>query len=433
MGLAITAFAVFIGLLIAGLWVPLAITVSALFYIYFEGGFFGLRAVGLISWGSMYSFTLTAVPLFLFMAELLLQSGVAARVYDGLSRIVQRMPGGLLQTNIAGCALFSAISGSSVATAAAIGTVAMPQLLGRGYSRTLSAGSLAAGGSLGILIPPSIPLIIYGTFTETSVTRLFFAGFVPGILMAVIFMIFIMACAWWDPKIAPAADHSAEPGERVSWLRTAADILPFMLVIVVTLGSLYFGFATPTEAAAVGCGLAIIVGLFWGDLRPAVFFGALRNAMVTSAAILFIVYAAFLFSYAVGIDGLGHRLTQMLVALDLSRPALILAIVAVYLILGCVVESIGMMVITLPVLFPVLVAYEIDLIWFGIFLVILIELGQLTPPLGINLFVIQGIWSGQLSEVIRGSTPFFFLIFGMMLLLWAIPDIATWLPRFMSD
>ncbi len=425
-------FGVFFGLLLGGLWAPFAITASALLYIWLEGGLRGLNAIGFVSWGGLNSFTLTAVPLFLLLAEILLQSGVANRVYAGLSRLVRRLPGGLLQTNIVGCTAFSAISGSSVATAAGIGTVALPQLVTRGYSRSLSAGSLAAGGTLGILIPPSIAFIIYGSFTDTSVSALFFAGLVPGLMITLFFMVFIAVVAWLRPSSVPrerGREDGAADGIGAFSLTTAGDVLPFALLIGATLGAIYAGVATPTEAAALGSVAAIAVGWIWGDLTFGILRRAIRKAMVTSAALMFIVLAAFYFSYAVGINGLGQELSEAILAAELSKFQLVLAIVVLYLFLGCVVESIGIMVITLPVLYPILLAYDFDLLWFGVMMVILIEIGQLTPPLGINLFVIQGIWSGRIEEVIQGVIPFFFIMFCALILIWMFPGIATTLPQ----
>ncbi len=430
----ILIFGMFLILLMGGLWAPFAIASSALVYIFLEGGLRGLKAIGFVSWGGMNSFTLTAIPLFLLLAELLLRSGVAAQVYAGLSRLVRKLPGGLLQTNIAGCAVFSAISGSSVATAAGIGTVALPQLVGRGYDRSISAGSLAAGGTLGILIPPSIAFIVYGTFTDTSVSQLFFAGLIPGIMMTGLFMLYVGLRAKLNPAILPQSDKAPKVSEdshaALSW-QTANDILPFAVLIIATLGSIYAGIATPTEAAAMGCAFSILIGAIWGKLSVAVFLECLSNAMVTSAGLMFIVFAAFLFSYAIGINGLGQTLANAIVDMDLSKFQLMLAIVLLYLFLGCVVESIGIMVITLPVLFPILLAYEFDLVWFGVMMVILIEVGQMTPPLGINLFVIQGIWDGRIEEVIRGVIPFFAVMLCGLCLIWAFPEIATFLPGYM--
>ena len=440
---AVLIFGAFLGLLAGGLWIPFAIGIAGLLYILIEQGPFGLRALGLISWGGMNSFTLTAVPMFLLMAELLLQSGVTNRVYRGLSRLVMPLPGGLLQTNIVGCAVFSAISGSSVATAAAIGRVAIPQLLDRHYDRRLSAGSLAAGGTLGILIPPSIAMIIYGTFTETSISQLFMAGLVPGLLCALVFMVYIAVRALADRTVAPVAadgDPASIPGSAgrgvsrlvLVTLQVVSDLVPFAVLIGLTLGSLYLGVTTPTEAAALGCLLALAIAFIWGDMTVARLRHVVRRAMKISASLLFIVFAAYIFSYAVGIAGLGRDLTAWIVALDLGRVELLLAIFLVFTILGCLIDSIGMMVITVPLLYPILLANGIDLVWFGVVLVLFIELGQLTPPLGVNLFVIQSVWSGRIGDVVLGCVPFYFLILSMVAVLMVLPDLALWLPAQMA-
>src|SRR6478609_881756 len=257
------ALALFLGLLTAGMAVPFAIAVPAVIYLLMQGGFPALQGLGLMSWGSMNSFVLTCVPLFMFMAEILRISGLSSRIYNGLSKLVAPLPGGLLQTNIAGCAIFASVSGSSIATAASIGGVALPQLTGRNYNRALAAGSLAAGGTLGILIPPSFPMIIYGTFTETSVPKLFIAGVIPGLIMTLLFMIYIGIHARLVPGVAPK-----EPGARNlrEVLRALADIAPFFLLIAGTLGGLYFGVVTTTEAAVIGCFLSILLGFLFGDL-----------------------------------------------------------------------------------------------------------------------------------------------------------------------
>lgn len=419
----------FLTLLLSGLWIPFAIAVVATIYIYVNFGYVGFRAFGLVSWGSMNNFTLTAIPLFIFMAELMLQSGLSRRVYRGLSRLVLRLPGGLLQTNIAGCAVFASISGSSVATAAAIGTVALPQLEERRYDRRMSTGTLAAGGTLGILIPPSIAMIIYGSFTETSIAKLFMAGVVPGVVLTGLFMLNVGVRAIVQPRVAPREYLTMGPRE---WLETVADLVPFTVLIMLVMGGLYFGFVTPTEAAALGCCSAVIVCAIWGEMNRALFQKALQNTVRVSGAILFIVYAAFLFSYAVGMAGLADKLTNALVGLDLDRLSFLLAVFVFYTILGCLVDSIGMMVITVPLLYPILLGYGIDPLWFGVVLVLLIELGQITPPLGLNLFVIQSISSGKLSDVVLGTVPFYLLIFIMLGLLVAVPELALWLPSQMS-
>ena len=307
---------IFLGLLAAGMAIPFAIGVPAIVYLLLHGGVPALKGIGLMSWGSMNSFALTAIPLFILMAEIMQHSGLSFRIYRGLAKLVCVVPGGLLQTNIAGCALFAAISGSSVATAAAIGTVALPQLLQRGYHRPLAAGSLAAGGTLGILIPPSIAMIVYGTFTETSVSRLFMAGIVPGLLLTALFMSYVLVHALLRPEIAPRERGPQSLGELGSAL---ADLVPFVIVIGGTMGSLYFGWATPTEAAAVGCLAALVVSSIWGRLGWAELKTAMTSSVMISGNILLIVYVAFVFSYAISVAGVGESLTSWLVELKLSR------------------------------------------------------------------------------------------------------------------
>ena len=425
----VIVFAVFLGLLAAGMAVPFAICVPALLYLVLHGGFDALRGLGLTSWGSTNSFTLTSIPLFILMAELLQQSGLGTRIYRGLSKLVSPLPGGLLQTNIAGCALFSAISGSSVATAAAIGTSALPQLTRRNYDRRLSAGSLAAGGTLGILIPPSIAMIVYGTFTETSIAKLFIAGVVPGLALTALFMAYIGLHAWFRPAIAPREPLPSSLAEVVAAL---LDLLPFVLLIGGTMGSLYVGLATPTEAAALGCVLALAVGRVWGEMTWRTVRAALRSTVLIGGNILFIVYAAFIFSYAISLGGVGEQLTAFITGLNLSKLEFFLALLVLYTVLGCLVESLGMIVITVPLLYPVLLQYGFDPVWFGIVLVLFIEMGQISPPLGINLFVIQSIWDGKLGDVVLGTIPFHLLMFVLVALLAIWPEIALWLPQQMT-
>ena len=416
---------VFVALLCFGMTIPFAITVPSVLYLVMHAGLPGLKGLGLVTWGSMNSFTLTAIPLFILMAEILQESQLSLRVYRGLSKLVAWMPGGLLQTNIAGCAIFSAISGSSVVTAASIGRVALPELARRNYSPRLSAGSLAAGGTLGILIPPSIAMIVYGTFTETSVAKLFMAGVVPGLLLTAMFMAYIAAHALLDPTVGPKEQGARNTREL---LAAIVDVFPFVVLIGGTIGSIYTGLVTPTEAAAVGCMLATIIAKIWGESDFGVFKRALQSTTRVCGNILFIVYAAFLFSYAISYAGVGEQITEFLIGLKLSKMAFFVALFVLYTVLGCLVESLGMIVVTVPLLYPVLLQYGIDPIWFGVILVVFIEMGQISPPIGINLFVIQGIWKGKLSDVVMGTIPFHLIMFVLLLLLVIFPDIALWLP-----
>lgn len=421
----IVVLGLFVGLLCLGMSIPFAITVPALVYLMLHAGVAGLKGLGLVSWGSMNSFTLTAIPLFVLMAEILQESKLSFAVYRGLSKLVAWMPGGLLQTNIAGCAIFSAISGSSVVTAASIGRVALPELERRRYLPSVSAGSLAAGGTLGILIPPSIAMIVYGTFTETSVAKLFMAGVVPGVLLTLMFMAYIAVHAWVNPAIAPRERAAASVREFAGAL---LDVLPFAVLIVGTMASIYTGLVTPTEAAAVGCLLALAIARIWGELTWGTLMRALRSTTRICGNILFIVYAAFLFSYAISYAGVGEQITGFLVGLNLSKFEFFFALLILYTVLGCLVESLGMIVVTVPLLYPVLINYGIDPVWFGVILVVFIEMGQISPPIGINLFVIQGIWNGKLKDVVLGTIPFHLIMFVLLALLVAYPQIALWLP-----
>ncbi len=417
----------FVVLLVAGMWIPFAIALTSALYILMASGWSGLQGVGLVSWGSTYSFTLTAIPLFVLMAELMLEGGLSQRVYRGMSHLVRGLPGGLLQTNVAGCAAFSAISGSSVATAAAIGSIAIPQLQRRGYDNALAAGTLVAGGTLGILIPPSIAFIIYGTFTDTSIARLFMAGVVPGLLLCGLFMAYVAVRCLLNPALSPRQPKGE--AEAVSSRQLAGDVLPFLLLIVLVLGGLYLGFTTPTEAAGVGAVLAFAIAKVFGVLGWAQFRGALVKTVMVSGTILFIVYAAYLFSYAIGMVGVTDELAGGLSRLGLSRIEFLLLIVVFYTLLGMLMDSIGMMVITIPLLYPIVLSYGFDPVWFGVLLVVLIELGQVTPPTGLNLFVVKSVSGFRLGEIIRGSIPFCLLFYVLIALLYMFPQLALWMSQ----
>jgi tripartite ATP-independent transporter DctM subunit len=414
----------FVGLLVSGMWIPFAVGIAALAYLIHAGGVPSLTSLGLVSWGSMNSFTLTAIPLFILMAEILLESGLSQRIFRGLSQVVRFLPGGLLQTNIAGCAVFAAVSGSSVACAASIGTVSVPQLRQRGYDMSLAAGTLAAGGTLGILIPPSIAMIVYGTFAETSIAKLFLAGIVPGLILTGLFMLYVGIRAVLNPSLAPK-DNS---GSNTTWLAVVNDVMPFGVMIILLMGSLYSGIVTPTEAAALGCCIAWLVSKIWGDMSFATLRRAIRKSVIATGSILFVVYAAFLFSYAIGLAGIAKEISEGVTQAGISKEMFLLFVILALTILGCFVDSMGMMVITVPILLPSLHVYNIDPIWFGILIVLLVELGQVTPPMGMNLFVIKNISGESLSSVIRGTMPFYGLYLLLMVLIYFFPQIVLWLP-----
>ena len=425
----IFVFGVFIFLLVIGMTVPFAITIPSLVYIYLQGGMKGFNALGLVSWGSMNSFILTAIPLFILMAEIMLRSGLTTRVYQGLALLVSRVPGGLLQTNILGCAIFASISGSSITTAASIGGVALPQLQRLKYDPKLSAGSLAAGGTLGILIPPSLAMIIYSSFTETSVAKLFMAGVVPGLLLTAMFMAYIFVHALVRPEVAPRM-----PTPTFAQVLTAfSDVFPFILLIMFVLGTIYAGLATPTEAAALGCIAVLVLCAMFGSMNWKIFHDSLQSTVIVVGNILFIVLAAYLFSYAISYAGIGESITQWVIGLKLNQLEFFIAVFILYTILGCLVESVGMIVITVPLLFPLLPQFGIDPVWFGIILVVFVELGQISPPIGINLYVVQAMWNGKLSDVVMGTIPFHLIMLVLLFALVAWPEIALWLPSKMIN
>jgi len=424
----ILAFGLLIGMILGGMWVQFAVAGAGLTYIWLLKGFGGWKALGLVSWGAANSFTLAAIPLFVLMAEILLGSGLSTRLYNGVAPFMRRLPGGLLHTNIAGSGIFAAISGGSAPTAAAMSTVALPELSARGYNKRLVAGSLAAGGTLGILIPPSITMIIYATFTETSIARLFAAGLVPGIFLALCYMGFIIVRVLLNPDLAPKTESKATAGDLG---RALLDIVPFLMLIVIVLGSIYGGFATPTEAGAVGTVGAILIAGIYRKLSLQLLKEALPRTASMSGNILFIVFTSMIFAYATALSGIGEDLVGMLEAANVSRLTFLLIIMVVFAILGCFMEGLGMIAIIVPVIFPALMALDVDPIWFGVFVVILVELGQLTPPLGVILFVVASSSDEvKVEDVIMGTLPFFIIIVSFMLLLIAAPQIALFLPEY---
>jgi len=414
-----------LALMLTGMWIPFAVGIAGLTIIYLEAGTNGFRALGLIGWSTLSSFTLTALPLFILMAEILSNAGLGTRFYQGTALLVRRLPGGLLQTNIIGSALFASICGSSAATAATIGTVALPQLDERGYDAQLSCGSLAAGGTLGILIPPSLTMIIYGTITEVSIAKLFMAGILPGILMAGLFSLYVGIRATVSRRLAPR--ETVAPGRGAFW-QAMRDLVPFLGLMLVVLGTIYLGIATPTESAALGCVLAFVIAGISGSLNAQTLGRALRRTVETSATLLFIILGAFFFGYGIELGGIGTSLVQFITNLGLDQFSFLLILMVVYVILGCFLDGAGMIVLTVPLLLPVLTALNVDLVWFGIFIVVMLELGMLTPPFGLNLFVVQGISGRDFGTIVFGTLPFVGIMIAFMVLLILYPEVALWIP-----
>lgn len=417
-------FIIAIALLLGGLQIAISIGIGAVLTLLLNEGVDSLRAIGYIVWGTVNNSTLSSLPLFILMAELMLRSGVSDSFYDGMSKLIRRLPGGLLQTNITSAALFSAVSGSSVATAAAIGGVAIPRQKADGYDHAMIAGSVCAGGTLGNLIPPSIVMIIYATFAELSVAKLFIASVIPGIVLTLMYMAYIAGRCMINPKLAPPMPPNL-PG---AVLRGMIEIGPMVILMVMILGSIYFGIATPTEAAAVGALLAAIFAFILKRPPLSVYYDALMSTVIISSSIFVIAISTFILNYAVQITGLTQALTQWVVSLDLNVNVFLIFMIIFYVILGLAIEAIGMIVLTVPLLLPILIAYNVDLLWYGVVLVVVIELALVSPPVGMILFVVDHQLKEGSDKVMKGIIPYFFIfaIFLGMLIVW--PEMATWLP-----
>jgi tripartite ATP-independent transporter DctM subunit len=400
--------------------------------LYLKGFSVGLGVVGSAAWSNASSFSFIAVPLFVFMSGILLHSGIGKGLYTAVARWVSFLPGGLAVASIFSCAIFAAISGSSVATAATIGMIAIPEMERRGYYRPLTFGSLAAGGTLGILIPPSVPMIIYGVMTETSIGHLYMAGMIPGVVLAVLFAGFVIGYVMLWPETAPKADE--DRGSFLDKLRSLYEVAPVALLIVVVLGSMYLGIVTPTEAAALGSFVSLLLAaafrtLTWRALREA-FLATIRT---TSMVMLIIIFAS-MFSHVMALLGAPKALFALVTGLGLPKWALFTAIFTFLLIIAYALEELSVMIILLPILFPLVTGLGFDPVWFGIVMVVWLEIGLITPPVGLNLFVIQNMMKGTTAaDVTRGTTPYVVLMVFLVVLLFLFPDLALWLPRHMTQ
>jgi tripartite ATP-independent transporter DctM subunit len=385
--------------------------------------------MGEIVWGASSNFILVSVPLFILLGEIMLRSGMADRLYQSMSQWLSWLPGGLMHANIGASMAFAATSGSSVATAATIGTVATPLIKRYGYGERLFLGSLAAGGTLGILIPPSINLIIYGWLTNTSVPQLYLAGFLPGIVLGLIFMATILICCLVRPALGGERVR-ATWGERIAGL---VAVVPPLIIFFVVIGSIYAGWATPTESAALGVMIALALAAFNRRLTVRMLLDALDGTMRTTGMIMLIVAAAWFLNFVLSAIGLVNALNTFITGLGLSPSGTLAAVVLFYLVLGCFMEPLPMMIVTVPVITPVIVSAGYDPVWFGIMVVLLCETAMITPPVGVNLFVVQGVRGrGSINDVIVGVLPFIASLFLMILLIIAVPGIVMLLPRLMG-
>lgn len=387
------------------------------------------RALGEVTWSTSNDFLLVAIPMFVMLGEILLRSGIAERMYNAMSMWLSWLPGGLMHANIGACTVFSATSGSSVATAATVGTVALPQLERRGYNEPLFLGSLAAGGTLGILLPPSINLIIYGVLTNTSVPRLYLAGILPGLIAAGLFMLIIAVACIIKPEWG-GQRMSAPWRDRFIGL---LHIVPPMLIFLLVVGSIYAGLATPTEAAALGVVGALILAAFMRRLTLRMMREVLEGTMKTTAMIMLIVIGAAFLNFIMSATGLTNMLNSWLIGLGLSPYMMLLMLVAFYLVIGCFMETLSLMVTTIPVIAPVMIALGFDPVWLGIVIIILIEVALITPPVGLNLFVVHSLrTSGSMNALMIGAIPFVLMLLLLVFLLAIFPGLALWLPQFFN-
>jgi len=384
------------------------------------------RMLGELTWSTTSNFILTAIPFYIMFGEILLRSGIAERMYNALVQWLSWLPGGLMHSNIGSCALFGSVSGSSVATAATIGVVAIGEIDKHKYNERLFLGTLAAGGTLGILIPPSINMIIYGVMTDTSVPKLYLAGFIPGFILTVLFSLTVLIACVWRPRWG---------GDRIktSWeerWRTLPDLLPPLVLLMIVVGAIFFGLATATESAAVGILGALAITAWRRRLSVAMLREVCEGTARTTAMVVAILVGAFFLNVVIQTIGLTQQLSRLINAYQLTPAQVLTAVIVLYLVLGTFMEELSMMISTIPITTPLILQAGYDPVWFGILLVLLIQTAMVTPPFGINIFVIHGIRGrGTISDVERGAAPFVVALLVMIGLICAFPDIAMWLPR----
>jgi tripartite ATP-independent transporter DctM subunit len=426
--IGITALLIVSLFLILGSGVWIGLTLSGVAWIGMQ--LFSSRPAGdamaVTIWGSASSWTLTALPLFVWMGEILFRTRLSQDMFRGLAPWMQALPGRLLHVNVVGCTIFAAVSGSSAATCATIGKMSLPELARRGYPDGISIGSLAGAGTLGLLIPPSIIMIVYGVTAEVSISQLFIAGVLPGLMLAGLFSGYLMFWAWRHPHLVPPADAPLSLREK---LRESRHLLPVVGLIVAVLGSIYSGIATATEAAAVGVVGSLVISAAQGSMNWITFKESLLGGVRLYCMIALILAGAAFLTLSMGYIGLPRHLAEWIATLGLSKFELLLALMLFYILLGCFLDGISMVVLTMGVIMPTVQKAGIDPLWFGIFVVLVVEMAQITPPVGFNLFVLQGMTQRDIGWIARVTLPFFFLMIAAVGLIYLFPGIVTALPR----
>jgi C4-dicarboxylate transporter, DctM subunit len=409
----------------SGVWIGL--TLSGVAWIGMQ--LFSARPAGdamaVTIWGSASSWTLTALPLFVWMGEILFRTRLSQDMFRGLAPWMQSLPGRLLHTNVVGCAIFAAVSGSSAATCATIGKMSLPELAQRGYPDDIAIGSLAGAGTLGLLIPPSIIMIVYGVMADVSIAQLFIAGVLPGIMLALLFSGYLVVWGLRHPDKVPPADSAMTFGAK---LRESRHLIPVILLIVAVLGSIYAGIATATEAAGLGVVGSLLLSAAQGSLTWATFRDSLLGGTRLYCMIALILSGAAFLTLSMGYIGLPRHLAEWIATLGLTQFQLLVALLVFYIVLGCFLDGISMVVLTMGVIMPTVAKAGIDPLWFGIFIVLVVEMAQITPPVGFNLFVLQGMTKREIGWIARVTLPFFFLMVGAVLLIYLFPQVVTILP-----
>ena len=419
----ISVLLIFLG---SGIWVAISMVgVSSIGMMLFTTRPVG-DAMATTIWGASSSWTLTALPLFVWMGEILFRTKLSENLFEGLSPWMQKLPGGLVHVNVVGCALFAAISGSSAATVATVGKMSIPELRKRKYPESILLGSLAGSGTLGLLIPPSIILIIYGVTVQESIAKLFIAGILPGIMIALIFMTYVMIWSSINKKSMPTFKQDFSLMEKV---RKSGKLIPVILLIASVIGSIYTGIATATEAASLGVVGALILSYFQKSLSLRTFKESLLGATKTSCMIAFILAGATFLSLAMGFTGLPRNLALWIEGMELSPYVLIFVLMIFYIILGMFLDGISAVVLTMAIIEPMIRQAGFDMIWFGVFLVIVVEMAQITPPVGFNLFVLQGMANKDMGYIARSAFPLFLLMIFAVILVVIFPEIALWMPE----
>jgi len=426
--IALTMFllALLFVLLGSGIWVAFSLTMVGLsgLYLFTEAPVGQVMATTI--WGASNSWALAALPLFIWMGEILFRSRLSEDMFTALAPWMRNLPGRLLHVNIFGCGIFAAVSGSSAATAATIGKLSIPELSRRGYPEKMMIGTLAGSATLGLLIPPSIILIVYGVATEQSIARLFIAGVLPGLLLVFLFVGFVVVWALFHKEEIPEESETLSFGEK---LYRSRRLLPVLLLILGVIGSIYTGIASPTDAAAVGVTLALVLSWSMGTLNRVTFLDGLMGATRTSCMIAFILAGAAFLTVAMGFTGIPKLLALWIGSLGLSHYALLAALSVFFVILGCFLDGISVVVLTTSVIMPLVEQAGIDPLWFGIYIVIVVEMSQITPPVGFNLFVLQSLTGRNILNIAMAALPFFLLMFVALGLIIAFPSIVTYLPN----